>query len=153
MAKKQKLPYIKPIPGYPSYYACYLGFILKQNGNNFYTLDGSQVHNGYLTVKIKHRVKVHRLVALAYIPNPNDLPIVCHKDNNPTNNHVDNLYWGTQSDNMKQMVLDGRQRKSKIAKHKPTVLKLHNQGFSVKEIVSTIGISDTSVRRLIKNRI
>lgn len=37
-----------------------------------------------------------------------------HKDNNPENNRVGNLKWGTQSQNMKQMVNEGRQRKSKI---------------------------------------
>lgn len=34
---------------------------------------------------------LHRLVALVYIPNPENLPYVCHKDNVPTNNSVKNL--------------------------------------------------------------
>lgn len=53
---------------------------------------------------------VHRLVALSFIPNPNNLPNVCHVDNNPLNNSVDNLYWGTQKDNITQMVSDNRHR-------------------------------------------
>lgn len=36
---------------------------------------------------------VHRLVAKAFIPNPHHLPEVNHKDENPKNNHVDNLEW------------------------------------------------------------
>lgn len=36
---------------------------------------------------------VHRLVAIAFIPNPNELPMINHKDENPKNNRADNLEW------------------------------------------------------------
>lgn len=145
--------YIRAIPGYPGYYATIEGDILKKKGKSFFKLSPSKTHNGYQTVKIIHRIKVHRLVALAFIPNPHGYPIVCHKDNNPTNNKVENLYWGTQSDNMQQMVADNRQRKSKVIRYKQKVLELHNDGFSTSEIVDALGLSTTSVRRLITGKI
>lgn len=39
--------------------------------------------------------KIHRLVATAFIPNPLNLPVINHKDENPLNNHVNNLEWCT----------------------------------------------------------
>jgi hypothetical protein len=44
---------------------------------------------------------VHRLVAIAFIPNPNNYPVVMHLDNNPNNAYPSNLKWALQSDNIK----------------------------------------------------
>ena len=61
---------------------------------------------GYCDIAIRINGKrkkfyIHRLVAEAFIPNPNNYNIVNHKDENPNNNHVDNLEWCTQSYNIK----------------------------------------------------
>jgi hypothetical protein len=53
---------------------------------------------------------VHRLVAEAFIPNPKKYPLVMHIDDNPQNNHISNLQWGTHNMNSKDMKLKGRAR-------------------------------------------
>lgn len=60
---------------------------------------------GYMCVvlyngKTRKDAKVHRLVAEAFIPNPNNYPVINHKDENPSNNCVDNLEWCTQQYNV-----------------------------------------------------
>lgn len=50
---------------------------------------------------------IHRLVALAYIPNSENKPDINHKDGNPLNNNVDNLEWCTKSENMQHAIKNG----------------------------------------------
>ena len=69
-------------------------------------------HNGYVYTGITYpngnrQRRVHILVAETWIPNPDNKPIVMHKDNNKLNNSVDNLKWGTVSENTQQAVNDG----------------------------------------------
>ena len=45
--------------------------------------------------KQKHKLGIHRLVAMAFIDNSNNYPVVNHKDEVKTNNHVSNLEWCT----------------------------------------------------------
>lgn len=61
-------------------------------------LNSNAQSTGYLNVHLsngpnKKTVRVHRLVAEAFIPNPHGLPEVNHKDEDVTNNRVDNLEW------------------------------------------------------------
>lgn len=60
---------------------------------------------GYLYVTLhnegkKETIRVHRLVASLFLKNPNNLPVVNHKDENKQNNNVDNLEWCTQQYNI-----------------------------------------------------
>lgn len=58
--------------------------------------------NGYIFFDCSGRqLGVHRIVAFAFLPNPDNLPFINHKDGNPSNNHVDNLEWITPKGNVR----------------------------------------------------
>lgn len=58
-----------------------------------------------------HTMLVHRLVAMAFIPNPDNLPVINHKDENKINNSVENLEWCTRAYN--NTYKDGAKRRGK----------------------------------------
>lgn len=87
----------KPIGGYGGKYEVSdLGRVRQGEKSVNQYKDGK----GYLRVSLykdgaERNFKVHRLVALAFIPNPDNLPMVNHKDEVKTNNSVENLEWCT----------------------------------------------------------
>ena len=68
--------------------------ILKPNLTGEYAYVNLSINNKY------HSIKIHRAVAICFIPNPENKPFVNHKDGNKFNNHVDNLEWVTAAENM-----------------------------------------------------
>lgn len=72
-------------------------------------ITGHANSNGYLRVPLSGKnYFIHRLVAKAFIENPDNLDVVNHKDFNPKNNLVDNLEWCTFDYNMKYSYANGR---------------------------------------------
>ena len=69
----------------------------------------------YKNTKIQ-RKRIHRLVAEAFIPNPNNLPEVNHKDENKANNRVDNLEWCTHQYNFQYTYNRHPEHKQRIMK-------------------------------------
>lgn len=99
------------------------------------------------------KIFVHRLVATVYVPNPNNLPVVMHLDNDIYNNYYKNLKWGTYKENTQQCIQDGR--------FKPggrdildefsinCLLYEYNLGKPRSILKKKFGISDSAITRII----
>ena len=105
------------------------------NGKGYYKKSekirkGYDNGDGYLYVNLckegkRKQYRINRLVAMAFIPNPNNLPEVNHKDGNKLNNRADNLEWATRSENQKHAYKIGLQKSSE--KQKQAVSKWNKE--------------------------
>ena len=120
--------------------------------------------------KVDRHFSVSRLVAMIYIPNPHNYPCVCHRDNNPLNNKVSNLYWGTQRMNIQQALRENRLTTLFTSENNPgkgrfgylnpwsnltkeqevEIIELHNKGKSTGYISKKFGVGNECIRRVIK---
>lgn len=92
-----------PIKDYPDYLIYRDGRVWSKKTNKY--LKHGTTLLGYKNIELFNdkghkRKAIHRLVAEAYIPNPNNYPQINHKDENPANNDVSNLEWCTAYYNM-----------------------------------------------------
>lgn len=110
---------IKLIEGSRTDYISNTGNVYKRYDNGRWIKKNQTYTHGYLycgiTYEKENKTKninkrVHRLVAKAFIPNPEDKPIVMHLNNKKDDNRVENLKWGTVSENTKQAFDDGLAR-------------------------------------------
>jgi len=144
---------MKEIESFPGYYVSEAGEIFSDKGRKRIKLKPRVNTEGYLVVILRRDGKsisksVHRLTAEAYVPNPDSLPCVLHNDDDKLNPHKDNLRWGTQADNVKDMFNRGRES---VGNNKVKVKAVNNQGEvyefeSIKEAAEYFGFKPVNLR-------
>ena len=94
----------KQIENHPNYSISNFGNIRNDNTSKYLS---KILNNGYYAFSFcysrtnRKTIRLHRLVAMAFIPNPNNLPNINHIDGCKTNNHYSNLEWVNQTENIK----------------------------------------------------
>jgi len=93
----------KEILGFPRYLVTKCGKVYSKSAKRYMSLRKNAGYE-YVTLRnnnITKDIAIHTLVATAFLDNPNNLPVVNHKDYDRSNNNLENLEWCTYSENMK----------------------------------------------------
>lgn len=126
----------------------------------------SRQKNGYMNVRLSYQGNetnkcIHRLVATAFIENPNGLPQVNHVDCDKTNNHVGNLEWCTERHNIHHAHQNGLMNPCRGENHWQSKLKeedvieivrLRGVGYTIKQIGDMFGCGDSIITKILHGK-
>lgn len=139
---------------YLSIYSVYPdGKVLREDGKEMKHYTNQ---DGYKFVSLKcedgkfRSFYIHRMVGEEWLTNPSNLPIIMHIDDDPSNNHWTNLQWGTQKDNIRDMMGKGRRGKPMVVKHYK-LLSPEGEVYEVtnmKEFCKGRGLSPSGMTRM-----
>lgn len=142
------------IKGYEDYQVNRFGVIKSIKFGKELILKPIKTIHGYLRVGLSKNGKckllsVHRIVAEAFLPNPNNLPQVNHKDEDKTNNCVENLEWVDNSQNIRYG--SGIERRAKLRKKNVLQYSLDgelvNEWDSATDIQNNLGLPKQNISK------
>ena len=143
------------IEGFENYIICTDGTVHNKKGHN---ISRWKDNVGYLQVKLSKEGKwyyrrVHRLVAEAFIPNPNNLKQVNHIDGDKTNNEVSNLEWIDNKNNTQHgydnNLYHSKHRNIKIEVYDKITHQLINTYKSIRETANKLNINRKTLSRIL----
>ena len=128
------------------------GWILKKKGKPTYKMVSI----------LKQKKYVHRLVGEVYIPNPDNLPQIDHKDTNKLNNHYTNLEWVTNSENRDRAIRNGLMKfgtdyeHTKLSEDDVKYIrenyKPRHPEFSGAALSRKFGLGNSQISRIVNNK-
>jgi hypothetical protein len=155
----------KDIPGYENLYqVSNLGRVRKLPLNRFNVVKKLTIMNGYFTTrltKVRRQRKtsfVHRLVAEAFIPNPENKPFINHINECRRDNRVENLEWCTQGENnIHSLRVNNARRKYTVVsidteKIKKIIHLYYTHKFPISKISRFMGIRSSTIKLLVESK-
>ncbi|MEM8719010.1 MAG: NUMOD4 domain-containing protein [Cyanobacteria bacterium P01_G01_bin.39] len=142
--------------GYEGYEVSNLGNVWSKKTNKI--LKPYQTQKGYLTVGFwlngkKKRLSIHRLVAKAFLPNPNNLPEVNHINGCKTDNRVTNLEWSSGGANVSHAYRIGL-RQSKLSESEvEQILQQLEQGLTQRKLGNKFNVSHSTIGEINRGKI
>lgn len=108
---------------------------------------------------IPRNVVIHRMVCITFISNEKNLPQVNHKDGDKLNNHVSNLEWCTNLENMRHAAINGLRPDLRGSKHgragiteEQAIQIREAKGITRKELMEMFGVSIHVIKDIRSNR-
>lgn len=136
----------REIQSFKGYFVSDCGSVFRVKGQTPHLMKPARDKDGYLSIYIRldggkrKTLKVHRLVAKAFIPNPNSYRIVRHLNHIRDDNDVSNVAWGTAKMNSQDSLKEGRLSKLSQADFEKAVDLLY-EGNALTVIRSKVGSS------------
>lgn len=147
---------MKQIPGFPDYYITKAGTIYSNRSGKLTKRKPYLSWNGYLQLKLRlpdgqrTMMRVHRLVALTYIPNPHNLLLVDHLDKNRLNNHYRNLRWVSHAMNNANPTKPSQTLSSLTYNDRLGVVEAYQHGTTIRELANQHNLTPRQVRGLVR---
>lgn len=140
---------------------------VRSNGK---ILSGEKCNNGYIRHHFSHKGKTfrfnaHKLVALAFLPNPNKKQCVNHIDGDKTNNRLENLEWCTYSENLVHAFKTGlrccngelnpvsRLTEDQVKEIRKLYVKGKHGEFNSRGLAKRFNVSPTIILRIVKRKV
>ena len=143
------------IPGYEKYQVSNHGKVKNNKTNKI--LKPYQTQKGYLTVGFwlngkKKRLYIHRLVAQAFLLNPQDFPEVNHINGSKTDNCLCNLEWVSGRANISHAYQNGLRRQKLTTASRKLIIQLLQQGMTHRAIGTKLNLSHSTVGSVARSK-